>query len=174
MARKAIPGGEGTTIEPQADVDGPAGSEPMAAPTVGTLVDFDGDGHPLVDFPANPFLRALAARSCVDLGDGEIGAEVVLWFQDGDVSRPLVMGCIRPVRRAAPPPAADVEINLSSIVDSLSREDVRIGAMQTLTLRCGRATITLTREGQVLINGTYVETRASGTNRVQGGSVRIN
>ena len=43
-----------------------------------------------------------------------------------------------------------------------------------IVLRCGEASITLTRAGKVLIRGAYVLSRSSGTNRIQGGSVEIN
>jgi len=41
-------------------------------------------------------------------------------------------------------------------------------------LRCGKASITLTREGKVLIHGSYISSRSTGVNRVKGGSVQLN
>jgi len=49
-----------------------------------------------------------------------------------------------------------------------------IQGQQSLTLRCGRASLTLQGSGRVLLKGTYVETRAEGVIRLEGGSVRIN
>jgi len=43
-----------------------------------------------------------------------------------------------------------------------------------LVLRCGRASITLTAAGKVLIEGAYVSSRSTGVNRIKGGSVQIN
>ena len=45
---------------------------------------------------------------------------------------------------------------------------------ERLTLRCGRASLTLLRSGRILLEGTYVETRAEGVIRLQGGSVQVN
>ncbi|MFO0590733.1 MAG: DUF6484 domain-containing protein [Polyangiaceae bacterium] len=45
---------------------------------------------------------------------------------------------------------------------------------EEVSLRCGEASITLRRDGRVVVRGAYVETHASGTNRIKGGSVRIN
>lgn len=42
------------------------------------------------------------------------------------------------------------------------------------TLMDGAASITLRRNGEVVIKGTYVETSATGTHRIKGGSVEIN
>jgi hypothetical protein len=53
-------------------------------------------------------------------------------------------------------------------------EQFVIRAKARLVLRCGKASITLTRAGKVLIKGAYVSSRASGVNRVKGGSVQLN
>jgi hypothetical protein len=51
---------------------------------------------------------------------------------------------------------------------------VRINARDEVVLQCGKASITLRRNGRVIIRGTYVETRSEGTNRIRGGQVRVN
>ena len=51
---------------------------------------------------------------------------------------------------------------------------VRISAKDEVVIQCGQASITLRRNGRVIIRGTYVETASSGTNRVKGGQVRVN
>lgn len=64
-------------------------------------------------------------------------------------------------------PAAPVE----ALVDG---KRVVIDAQDEIVLRCGKASITLRRNGRIVIRGTYVETRAEGVNRIKGGSVQIN
>ena len=49
-----------------------------------------------------------------------------------------------------------------------------IAAGESLTLSCGKASITLTKAGKVLIEGEYVLSRSRGANRIRGGSVQIN
>jgi len=49
-----------------------------------------------------------------------------------------------------------------------------IQCKESLVLRCGRARLTLLRNGRILLEGTYVETSAEGVVRLQGGSIRIN
>jgi plasmid replication initiation protein len=51
---------------------------------------------------------------------------------------------------------------------------VRITARDEVVIECGQASITLRRNGRVVVRGTYVETVSSGTNRVKGGQVRVN
>jgi len=49
-----------------------------------------------------------------------------------------------------------------------------VTAKQQLVLRCGAASITLTKAGKVLIQGSYVSSRSSGVNRIKGGSIQLN
>ena len=51
---------------------------------------------------------------------------------------------------------------------------VRVTAQDEIVLQCGSASVTLRRNGRVVIRGTYVETRSEGTNRIKGGQVQIN
>ncbi|HEX6244789.1 MAG TPA: hypothetical protein VFZ61_27910 [Polyangiales bacterium] len=79
----------------------------------------------------------------------------------------------RPQRAAKAPSSAPAqpEAPLEALVDG---KRVVIDAADEIVLRCGKASITLRRNGRVVIRGTYVETRAEGVNRVKGGSVQIN
>jgi hypothetical protein len=45
---------------------------------------------------------------------------------------------------------------------------------EEIELRCGDASISLKKNGKLVIRGAYVETHARGTNRIKGGSVQIN
>jgi hypothetical protein len=47
-------------------------------------------------------------------------------------------------------------------------------APEQLVLRCGKASITLTKAGKVLIEGSYVSSKSTGVNRIKGGSVQLN
>jgi uncharacterized protein (DUF2345 family) len=51
---------------------------------------------------------------------------------------------------------------------------VRVTAQDEIVLQCGSASVTLRRNGRVIIRGTYVESRSEGTNRIKGGQVQIN
>jgi len=43
-----------------------------------------------------------------------------------------------------------------------------------VVLRCGKASITLRRNGRVVIRGVELETRARGLQRIKGGKIEIN
>ncbi len=51
---------------------------------------------------------------------------------------------------------------------------MRIAAKDEVVIACGKASITLRRNGRVIISGTHVETKSTGTNRIKGGQVRVN
>lgn len=54
------------------------------------------------------------------------------------------------------------------------RRQLVMEAQDEVVLRCGEASITLRRNGRLVIRGAYVESRSRGTNRIKGGVVLIN
>jgi hypothetical protein len=142
---------------------------------VGLLVGFEETGLPLVDFPANPALAPVPARSLVPLADGEAGREIFLLFEQGETEKPVVVGVVQPPRpkhtegprsaEAAPLPAVDAEVDGERLVLTAANE---------IVLRCGEASITLTRAGKVIIRGNYLLSRSAGVNKIQGGSIQLN
>jgi uncharacterized protein DUF6484 len=144
-------------------------SGPLAGVVTGTLIGFAKDGKtPLVFYDGQPGTAALPARAMVDLHGAHIGREVVLMFDRGDPASPIVMGWLRKSESWTPSePLEGVEVDRDG-------ERLIITAKEQLVLRCGSASITLTRAGKVLIRGAYISSRASAVNRLQGGSVQIN
>ena len=145
------------------------GSKPGAA-----VVEFDGN-------TAGP----LAARSVVALDAATIRdalrsrQPVVLLFENGDPSLPIIVGLVPPdpgamllgtllhAPAAAPAPVKPVEARVDG-------KRVVLEGDQEVVLRCGDASITLRRDGKIVLRGAYIETTASGLNRIRGGSVKIN
>jgi hypothetical protein len=92
----------------------------------------------------------------------------VLVFEEADPQRPIVMGVLRGTQ-AWPLPEAPAQVEVDA-----DGERMLVSARSQLVLRCGKASITLTKAGKVLIQGSYVSSRSSGVNRVKGGSVQLN
>jgi hypothetical protein len=132
---------------------------------IGKLAGFDDTGSPLVSFVAEISHEEIIARSMIALRENQIGCEVVLAFEHGDFSKPIVMGSL-----CQPESSPSHE----RTVAELDGERVTLTAQREIVLRCGKASITLTRAGKILIRGTYLLSRSSGVNRVKGGSVQIN
>jgi len=134
---------------------------------IGTLVEL-GETGPLVDFAGNPEGKPVPARRVCAIGAAEPGREAVLMFAGGDPRQPIIMGLLQ----AAVSESQDPESKPFNA--SLDGEEVTLSAKNEIVLRCGKASITLTRAGKVLICGEYILTRSSGVNRIKGGSVQIN
>ncbi|WNG32630.1 hypothetical protein F0U61_02640 [Archangium violaceum] len=162
---------------------GPPTREPILGSRAGQLAGLDASGAPLVDFPGNT-LGPIPARLALALdarGLQEAIArrqKVVLLFENGDPSMPFLMGLIQepsptplldallenPPEATAPPP-------MEAHVDG---KRVVIEGQDEIVLKCGEASITLRRNGRVIVKGTSLESRATGTHRIKGGSVEIN
>ena len=147
-------------------------TEPRAASPagieVGELVALDEGGAAFVFIPARG-TAALRARSVIDLHGAHIGRQVVVSFERDDATKPIVMGVLR-----GEGPNPEVPEALGSLEIDADGERLWLRARDQLVLRCGRASITLTRSGKVVIDGTYVLSRSSGANRIKGGSVQLN
>ena len=128
-------------------MDGGFGMLPGVA--LGRLAGFAPDGAPLIEG------EALPARALVTLGPGDVGAEVA-WTRLPD-GAPLLLGRLR-----------------APLVVAADGEAEVIEATRELRLTCGRASLTLHRDGRVEVRGTAILSRSTGPNRVQGASVHLN
>jgi hypothetical protein len=136
---------------------------------IGIVVGFaDGGATPLVTYPDQPMPGALRARATLDLHAAHIGKSAVLMFEDSDPSRPIVLGCLHEAH-------SNVLPGVTSQVDvDADGQRLVVSARDQIVLRCGKASITLTKEGKVIVQGAYVSNRSSGVLRIKGGSVHIN
>ncbi len=139
---------------------------PPAGVIVGILKGIDTNGFPLVGFPARGTAPPLVAKHVCAISVEDVGKETVLSFEGGDLRRPVILGLVKgPIAPVKVPPQAEI---------SLDGERLVFTAKEEIVLRCGKASITLTRAGKVLIRGAYLLSRSSGVNRIKGGSVQIN
>lgn len=138
---------------------------------VGRVTAFDEDGRPLVEFLGNAAGRPLPALTTAAVGPDAVGRDVALLFVDGDPMRPLLVGV---VRRQQDAPACTVAGDGEPAEARVDGRRVVITGRDEVVLKCGKASITLTRAGKVLIRGAYLLNRSSGVNRIKGGSVQIN
>lgn len=148
-----------------ANVESPA----VPSVVVGELIAMRDPGRtPLVLYPGQNGSAAVPARSIVDLRDSQIGKQVLLLFEGNEVAAPIVIGILREANECPagePPPQVEFQADGDRMI---------VSAKKRLVLRCGRASVTLTEEGKILIQGTYLSSCSSGVHRIKGGSVQIN
>jgi hypothetical protein len=134
---------------------------------VAAFAGFDAEGRFLVTLGDG--MAPVQALSTVGLAPADTGAAVVVAFEKGEVRHPVIVG------RVQPPHAEVPQVAGAACVDaSVDGERVVLQARERIELRCGDASIVLTRAGKVLINGNYVLSRSRGANRVKGAYVGIN
>jgi hypothetical protein len=61
-----------------------------------------------------------------------------------------------------------------AVQTTLDGESLTLTADREIVLCCGKASITLTRAGKIIIRGAYLLNRSSGVNKIKGASVQIN
>lgn len=130
---------------------------------IGRIAAVDESGEPRVDFPGNTSGELVRARSLVSITPTDSGREVALTFEDGDAAKPIIAGLFATPKAA--PGVREVKLDDQSLVLSAKREVV---------IQCGKASITLTAAGKVLIQGEYVLSRSAGVNKIRGGSIQLN
>lgn len=166
-----------------------SGSPQVEGVRVGRVLRIDDSGQPLVDFSGNR-QGSLAARftGSLDLAllreAAASGKEILLAFENNDPTRPVIIDTLFSLLDEVDLPAPTKEETAEEGVELEPEEEltdvtvdgkrVTFHAEEEIVLRCGRASITLTKAGKVLIRGSYLLNRSSGVNRIKGGSVQIN
>lgn len=151
----------------------PATAPATAGVSVQTLAGLGAGGQVLLDGPG----AVQTARTVVRLSPAMVGRQVLVVHE---AAGPIVTGVIQD-GSDAPADALDA-VHAADAPDAgtppfeleVDGERVVVDARRQLVLRCGQASITLTREGKILLRGTYISSRASGVHRISGGSVELN
>lgn len=137
---------------------------------IGELIAIANEGRtPMVLYAGQPGTAAVAARTTVDLHGPHIGRKIALMFEGGDAAKPIVTGVLRDNDEGWPLAEKPGEVQIDA-----DGQRLIVSAKEQVVLQCGKASITLTKAGKVLIQGTYVLSRSSGVNRVKGGSIQLN
>lgn len=177
---------------------------PMVTPgevLLGVLSAINDNGSPIVGFPQFPHFEAVAALATIPVMPQHIGRQVALLFTQGTDPRPIVIGFLySPLQQmldnlleqsentVAISEQEDQTVfsdpimpNRQAIHSDLQADTVHIDGkrvvlegQEEVVLKCGEASITLTRNGKVVIRGKYLLSRSSGVNRILGGSVQVN
>lgn len=144
----------------------------------GTVVSIAENGQLLVTFPENPF-GPLAARFInfqfpENLKTGKTDIPVLLTFESNNLKKPIIIGCLHDTYSAA---VNNQDPNISTWQDKdvyIDGEKIVIHAKEEIILKCGNSSLSLRKDGKILLKGAKVTSRASDTNKIKGSSVNIN
>lgn len=143
---------------------------------LGSLVGFDDNGKPLVSYSVNQLSsKSKVAEATLSLLPAQVGRQVAIMFMQQNENKPVIIGLIHnPLLTVLETEQAEARDNLSIEVDGEPQDRVSVEGKEEVVLRCGDASITLTKEGKILLRGKYLVSRSSGVNRILGGSVQVN
>lgn len=149
---------------------------PVHGARVGWVTSARG-GAVKVDYEGNR-RGALLARVAAGIGDAELEraaaekADALLLFEAGDPARPVLVTLLRSAT-----PLTDAILAAAPAARKVARVDgekVELEGREEVVLRCGKATLTLRRDGRIVLKGVDVVTEARGTQKIRGGRVQIN
>ena len=135
----------------------------------GRFHGFDLDEVPLVSGLEQLRGEIVAARTTVSLRQQMVGESVVIVFEQGDLYRPIIIGVVQSQR-----PQNDRRESGQSVPIQADDDRFVVSAEREIVLRCGDASITLTRAGKVIIKGNYILSRSAGYNKIKGAAIDIN
>ena len=148
-------------------IDGPRTGKIVAFRHGRVRVTFEGCSQPQEARVSATLQNATLAAATRD------GADVLLLFEDGDPGRPVVLAILRSdtplvddLLTAAPQPRSDVA--------ALEGPRVVVQGQEEVVVRCGKASLTLRRDGQVMLRGVTVVSQAEQVQKIRGGKVQIN
>lgn len=159
---------------------------------LGSFVGLAHDGRALANFIIDGIdFRGRLATTTVPLVQADAGRQITLMFLDQDIEKPVITGVVHNALDAilalseeegqvededealfSLPPTDEARATIS--VDNEPLDKLLIEGKDEVTLRCGDASITLTRNGKLILRGKYILSRSSGVNRVLGASVQVN
>ena len=91
-------------------------------------------------------------------------------FEQGNPEKPIVLGLLAdPLEEVI---AVSEDQEPKEIL--LDGKRITLEAQDEIQLKCGEGSITLRKDGKIIIKGTHLLSRAIGPNRIKGGSVQIN
>lgn len=149
-------------------------SDFMRGLVVGVVAACGENGHPLVVFDHDSASVPLKAQSVVRMKRTDVGRRVCLLFEHGNRLRPIILGLLQDRTMITHSTDKELDEHGSTLEAKVDGAQVVIEGKKEIVLKCGEASITLTRAGKILLRGKYLLSRSSGVNRIKGGSVQIN
>ena len=133
--------------------------EPIEGVVIATLVGVR-DGAALIHhLGLDDDDACVTASTAHALTLADLGAELAVVFLGGDPDQPLVLGKLE---------------RFGGRTTRNAKRELVLEAERKITLRCGRSSITLSRDGRIEIRGQHLLSRAASVNRIRGGVIQLN
>jgi len=143
--------------------------------SVGRIASIARDGSVLADVgqDSESNIRCVVLESAVAGGPLHMDDRVVLLHGDQTGGLGLVLGRVAMPWEAATTPLRGVSIEAGDDPDA-PPDTLVLEARESLTLRVGDGSITIRKDGKILIKGKDLVSIAERMNRIKGGAVSIN
>ncbi len=144
--------------------------QPVEGARVGRVTDVDDSGQVFVDYLGST-LGPVPARHASSITPASLrkavahNLSVILLFEENDPLRPIVLDILPQAADPAPLKADEV---------LLDGKRITLDAEDEVVIRCGKGSITLRKDGKIVINGTHIVSRSAGPHKIKGASVNIN
>lgn len=145
---------------------------------VGKVTNIDGNARVFVDYPGSPqgptgarftsSVKLQALRNALASGQ-----EVLILFENNDPSRPIIIdtlsSLIDEITHAEP---AELKEKPEDVI--IDGKKITFDAQEEVVIKCGQGSILVNKNGKIILKGTNLLSRSSGSNRIKGASVNIN
>jgi len=149
----------------------------MSSPCIGTLCGSNSQRDVLVSVDESGSIpaRLVAGLSRTELIKQEYqGKKVLVIFEHGDPGLPIIIALMED----------PLESLLSFEVQKEQKDEqkeliidgkrITLEGKDEVVLKCGRGSITIKKDGRIIVKGTNLLSRSSGPHRIKGASVNIN
>jgi hypothetical protein len=153
--------------------------ESLPYPVIGRLAKPEKPGEIWVEFegsgPAPARLLSTIDRREL-LKKENIGRQVLLLFEKGLKAYPVIVGLMENliddiISLEVAPQADHDKKPVDLLVDN---ERIVLDAKKEIVLKCGKGSITIKKDGKIVILGTNLISRSRGPHKIKGASVSIN
>jgi hypothetical protein len=156
---------------------------------IGKVISINDHGNPLIAYNEATHTLPIEALTTVPLNDASIGKDVAISFAQNQGGTPIVMGVIRRIlddvisqqENTTPLTTAIDDINTNLLRTENSKPEIivdgnklELSAADEITLRCGKSSITLNKNGKILIKGEHMLNRTAGSYKIKSGSIQLN
>jgi hypothetical protein len=156
---------------------------------IGKVTSINDHGNPLIAYNEATQVLPIEALTTVPLNESSIGKDVAISFAQNQGGVPIVMGVIRRIlddvisqqtKTTSSAEVAHDEIT-NLLNDDASKPEIivdgnklELSAADEITLRCGKSSITLNKNGKILIKGEHMLNRIAGSYKIKSGSIQLN